>query len=185
MRPMTRNTTHEKGEDAMIKPAIFLTAMLLSAAPAWAINKCTGPDGKTVFQDAPCQKSGITVAEDIEQKKALQREKQAAAPSGKKTDNSISEDVQRQVQAAMRSSDEALTAARARCKNGVPEYPSVGMSEADFRGCTQFGVLFPHKDLNQTETAAGVSKQFVYSGVGSAGIRFVYTRNGVVTAIQR
>lgn len=42
----------------MIKPAIFLTAMLLSAAPAWAINKCTGPDGKTVFQDAPCAGKG-------------------------------------------------------------------------------------------------------------------------------
>lgn len=167
-----------------IKPAFFAAA-LLSAVPAWAINKCTGSDGKTVFQDAPCQKSGITVAEDLEQKKAMQREKQTAAPSGKKSDSSISDDVQRQVQAAMRSSDEALAAARARCKNGVPEYPTVGMSEADFKGCTQFGVLFPHKDFNQTETAAGVSKQFVYSGVGSAGIRFVYTRNGVVTAIQR
>lgn len=55
---MTRDTTHEKGEDGMIKPAIFLTAMLLSAAPAWAINKCTGPDGKTVFQDAPCAGKG-------------------------------------------------------------------------------------------------------------------------------
>lgn len=24
------------------------------AAPAWAINKCTGKDGKVVYQDAPC-----------------------------------------------------------------------------------------------------------------------------------
>lgn len=31
-------------------------AALLCLAPgaSWAINKCTGPDGKTVFQDAPC-----------------------------------------------------------------------------------------------------------------------------------
>lgn len=42
----------------MIKPAIFLTAALIAAAPAWAINKCTGPDGKTVFQDAPCAGKG-------------------------------------------------------------------------------------------------------------------------------
>jgi len=33
-------------------------ALLLAAgAPAWAINKCTGPNGKTVFQDAPCAAS--------------------------------------------------------------------------------------------------------------------------------
>ena len=30
----------------------FCVAML--ATPAWAINKCTGPDGKVAFQDAPC-----------------------------------------------------------------------------------------------------------------------------------
>lgn len=42
----------------MIKPAIFMTAVLFSAAPVWAINKCTGPDGKAVFQDAPCAGKG-------------------------------------------------------------------------------------------------------------------------------
>ncbi len=41
-----------------MKPAIFLSAALIAAAPAWAINKCTGPDGKTVFQDAPCAGKG-------------------------------------------------------------------------------------------------------------------------------
>ena len=35
----------------------------MAATPSWAINKCTGPDGKTVFQDAPCPGKGeqITV----------------------------------------------------------------------------------------------------------------------------
>ena len=42
----------------MIKPTIFLSAALIAAAPAWAVNKCTGPDGKTVFQDAPCAGKG-------------------------------------------------------------------------------------------------------------------------------
>lgn len=45
----------------MIKPAILLTAALFSAAPAWAINKCTGLDGKAVFQDAPCAGKGEQV----------------------------------------------------------------------------------------------------------------------------
>lgn len=28
------------------------------AAPAWAINKCTGDDGRPVYQDAPCAGKG-------------------------------------------------------------------------------------------------------------------------------
>jgi len=37
--------------------------LLASGAPAWAINKCAGPNGKAVFQDTPCagQGSEITV----------------------------------------------------------------------------------------------------------------------------
>lgn len=37
----------------MSKKAFFLIAALL-AAPAWAINKCTGTDGKVVYQDTLC-----------------------------------------------------------------------------------------------------------------------------------
>ncbi len=36
---------------------IFLVA-LLGTVPAWAVNKCTGADGKVVFQDAPCPGKG-------------------------------------------------------------------------------------------------------------------------------
>lgn len=36
----------------------LLAAALFVASPAWAINKCTGPDGKVVFQDAPCAGKG-------------------------------------------------------------------------------------------------------------------------------
>lgn len=31
------------------------------SAPAWAVNKCTGPDGAVVFQDAPCAGKGETL----------------------------------------------------------------------------------------------------------------------------
>jgi len=34
-------------------------ALLLAVnAPAWALNKCVGPNGATVFQDAPCAGQG-------------------------------------------------------------------------------------------------------------------------------
>ncbi|WP_148237989.1 DUF4124 domain-containing protein [Alicycliphilus denitrificans] len=37
---------------------VFALAGALTCAQAWAINKCTGADGKVVFQDAPCAGRG-------------------------------------------------------------------------------------------------------------------------------
>lgn len=45
-----------------MKTKIALLAIAcLAASPAWAINKCTGADGKVVFQDAPCAGKGETL----------------------------------------------------------------------------------------------------------------------------
>lgn len=33
-------------------------ALLTATAPAWAINKCVGPDGKVSFQEQPCPGKG-------------------------------------------------------------------------------------------------------------------------------
>ncbi|ART52786.1 hypothetical protein CBP34_15480 [Acidovorax carolinensis] len=43
-----------------MKHLAFLAIALL-ASPTWAINKCIGPDGKVVFQDAPCAGKGETI----------------------------------------------------------------------------------------------------------------------------
>lgn len=40
-----------------IKHAVLL-CFVVASAPAWAVNKCTASDGKTVFQDAPCPGQG-------------------------------------------------------------------------------------------------------------------------------
>ena len=45
----------------LIQQAIVISTMLLATSPAWAINKCTGADGKVVFQDAPCAGKGETL----------------------------------------------------------------------------------------------------------------------------
>jgi hypothetical protein len=39
-------------------PLGVLFAALMVGAPSWAVNKCTGPDGKVSFQDAPCAGKG-------------------------------------------------------------------------------------------------------------------------------
>lgn len=41
-----------------MKRAAILLACALVAGPGWAINKCTGADGKIAFQDAPCAGKG-------------------------------------------------------------------------------------------------------------------------------
>ena len=40
-----------------MKIQILLAVALLSVSPVWSINKCTGTDGKVVYQDAPCSNS--------------------------------------------------------------------------------------------------------------------------------
>ena len=43
--------------EGFLKRTLFAAALLISAQ-AWAINKCKTPEGKTVFQDAPCAGQG-------------------------------------------------------------------------------------------------------------------------------
>lgn len=168
------------------KSALFCAA-LFAMAPAWAVNKCKGPNGSVIFQQAACADSGITVAEDIEKRKAQQLDKKpaVATPTGTPTGaGALPPDIQKKLQAARQESDDVLATARASCTREVIEYPVIGMTEADFKNCTQFGLLVQPDKINETETAAGVSKQYVYRRDYS-GIRFLYVRNGRVSAIQR
>ena len=38
----------------IVRCLLCVAMPLACAAPAWAVNKCTGTDGKVSFQDAPC-----------------------------------------------------------------------------------------------------------------------------------
>lgn len=42
----------------MKKTAIAITLLAALCQPAWAVNKCTGPDGGVVFQDGACTGKG-------------------------------------------------------------------------------------------------------------------------------
>ena len=44
-----------------MKIAILWAALLVPFSAAWAVNKCTDADGKSVFQDAPCLGKGTTL----------------------------------------------------------------------------------------------------------------------------
>ena len=48
-------------QNAALATILAVAALALQPLPAAAINKCTGPDGKTTFQDAPCTGKGETL----------------------------------------------------------------------------------------------------------------------------
>lgn len=65
----------------MKKEITALAVVCLLSSPAWAVNKCSGPGGRIVFQDLPCQGSGETL--NIRPASGRDAPQQAAAqPSG-------------------------------------------------------------------------------------------------------
>lgn len=71
-----------------MKITLLWAALLLAALPAWAVNKCTGADGRISFQDAPCPEGSIRSRDDLADAKreaatrvggAVMSPKQAAA----------------------------------------------------------------------------------------------------------
>ena len=41
--------------------SLAIACVLLACSQAWAVHRCTGPDGVTVFQDLPCAGKGQEV----------------------------------------------------------------------------------------------------------------------------
>lgn len=48
-------------KQSRIKQAVLTVAITLICSQAWAVNKCTGADGQTTFQDAPCAGKGQAI----------------------------------------------------------------------------------------------------------------------------
>ena len=60
----------------MIRHAVFLGSLLL-LSPAWAVNKCTSPDGRVSYQDEACPagdgRKRLNVAVDAPRQESLPR----------------------------------------------------------------------------------------------------------------
>lgn len=140
----------------MFKPAILLTAVMLSATPAWAINKCTGPDGKVVFQDAPC-------ADGKGEKLNIRSTSAPAASVG------ATGDAQARLE-KMKRDNEMAEAIRTR-------KPLVGMTLAQLQEAMGLATKVNANNYNGTQ-----SEQVIYERPQETWL--VYTRNGVVDSIQ-
>ncbi len=134
-----------------MKRAAFFLACALVAGPGWAINKCTGVDGKVSYQEAKCVESAS--AKTI---------RPAALPAGEQSLN-----------------DRIKSAAQQCGVANLPEYPAIGWAEDRFLSCSVVGLSEIPK-INTTETAAGISKQYVFRYYKT----YVYVRGGLVIAVQ-
>lgn len=137
----------------MFKPILIAAALLLSSQ-AWAINKCTGPDGRQVYQDAPC---------------AGQGEKMDIRPSTGAPDPSQQAEAQAK-RAKLKLDNEMAEAIRMK-------RPLVGMTIAQL----QEAMGQPTK-VNANNYGGTQSDQVIYERSNETWL--VYTRNGVVESIQ-
>lgn len=132
---------------------LFALLAATLCAPAWAVNKCTGADGRVVYQEASC---------DATTKAAAQVKTWNVSSGGS-------------------DYEERLRRATTECGiEKMPDYPEVGWSEEKFLQCCKMS-HGPSPVINRTETALGVSKQYVFDYYKA----YVYVRGGKVVAIQR
>lgn len=143
---------------------LFILALTLAASPSWAVNKCTDAAGKVSYQEAACPHQG--------QKLDLP----AAGQADSSPLSAQFEELAKARKALYRALEDRIKA----CGPAAELQPAVGMTEADFL-CTRSGIVSVGK-VNETETAAGLSKQYVMK---SGATRYVYVTDGLVTAVQR
>jgi hypothetical protein len=140
-----------------MQPHPYITAALLAAlcAPAWAINKCTGADGRVVYQDAACA-GGRSVN---------------LSGAGKSDPSSPQANQWRRI-IARQARDERVAAAIAERKIFI------GMTADDAR--QSWGA--PSK-INTSIGSYGRHEQWVYDR-GRSLTQYVYVQNGLVTSLQ-
>lgn len=140
-------------------------AILLFAPCTWAVNKCTDAANNVTYQNGPCEHAGGEI------------KLHTPAPANKPGYSAAVAELQKTNAEFLRLRDEFATA----CGAKLDQMPYVGMPESDFR-CSRLGI-YHVRSVNQTTTANGVGKQFVLRP-HSTSVRYVYTANGVVTAVQ-
>jgi len=126
----------------------------LTFPPAWAINKCTGADGKVVFQDLPCAGRG---------------EKIEVRPASGYADEQNAQDAKAVVQ-KLQADNQMAEAIRT-------HEPLVGMTRAQLREA----MGMPTK-VNANNYGGVQDEQVIYERPNETW--YVYTRAGVVTSIQ-
>ncbi len=146
----------------------------MACGSVWAINKCTGADGRVVYQATACPGSGDIVGNEIAHREA---ERKATAQR-----EQHEQEASRRAWAQHRLNEQTRLQS---CKGQIHDVPFVGMTVHAMENCTRFWERYgAGARVNETETAFGISRQYVFN-LRDNNIRYLYTANGIVTAIQR
>ena len=139
-----------------MRSKVVLVALLLGGvAPAWAVNKCPGPGGKVVYQDAPCEGgekvniSGAGVADPNSQGANYWKKESERQARSERVTSAI----------AQQKIFVGMTAEEARRSWGNPT------------------------KINTSVGSYGKHEQWVYRR-GGAPAQYVYVENGMVSSMQ-
>lgn len=147
----------------MNQATIAATILVALCAPAWAINKCAGADGKVVYQDAPCPGGGTNVN---------------TSGAGQADANSEGSNYYKKEGARLAAEERAQAAAQARANKISAAIFSrqivIGMTADEAR--RSWGE--PSK-INASVGSYGRHEQWVYPDS-----HYVYIDNGLVTSAQ-
>jgi hypothetical protein len=146
-----------KGVEMLLR-TLALATVALAVSPAWAVNKCTGPDGQITFQDAPCAGKG----EALTVRPASGHANESSAASAARTRADIA--------AIEWRSQTAGAIARGE--------PLVGMTRAELDQAMGTPTL-----VNANNYAGVQQDQVIYERPGVTWL--VYTKAGKVTDIQK
>ncbi len=128
-RPLKAFTAQGIKQVIMVKSPLLLAALMVAVSPAWAINKCTGVDGRVTYQDAPCSGKGVV----IEVNPAVGRSPVSAAPESSPDGTKPVSEAQR-IEAQVASSQSER---RLREVQNIFYPQSQGLLDQHRRGCEQ------------------------------------------------
>ncbi len=153
----------------------MLCAALLAAlsAPVWAVNKCTGADGRVVFQDAPCTGKGGPIEKP--------RNPAASTLPNVMTPAAIAKELDGQLNATLeKNAEKRSKPSFDRPAEVEPQIPVItpGMTSSEVKD-----LWGEASSVNETVTAHGKTEQWVYPR-GRYETQYVFIYNNVVTSVS-
>lgn len=157
----------------------FALAVSMGAAPAWAVNKCTSPDGRVSYQEHPCTVGG----EKVDTRPSSSG---VGEPGFAHSLNSLKQSSSEYTDAVKKASEariKQINAIKAECDARNVSKLVIGMAAEDAL-CVP-GWRFPKK-FNNTTTETSFRQQVIYGGYDKYDDppKYLYFENGKLTGIQ-
>lgn len=159
----------------MNQTAFAATLLAALCAPVWAINKCTGADGKVAFQDAPCTTGigGPLAPQSVP----------AQAPPQVMTPAAIAKELNGQVKTTLQKQAEDRSRVKVTWQRAPETEPTLPIISPGMTSAQVQDLWGAASSVNETVTAIGKSEQWVYPR-GRYETQYVFILNNVVTSVS-